>query len=282
MLLWAGGYPSAKIALQYSPALTLLVLRFLLVVLLMLAALLVIRPPLPTSKRGWQQLIIVGLLLQAVYFGCCYIAFEAGVGAGTMALIMSLQPIIVGLIAPYWSNENVSRLRWIGLLLGLIGTLIVIITRADIEPPSFLGVLTALIGLAGIIAASLIEKQMAITHHPITANLIGYSAALVAILPIAMFLEAADNPAQLFAGIEWTAPFIAAIAYLVLGNSVIAVGLLLAMLRNGDVSRVSALFYLVPPLAALIAWLLIGEVLPVIAWPGLLLAAAGVYLATRP
>ena len=63
--------------------------------------------------------------------------------------------------------------------------------------------------------------------------------------------------------------------------AVIAVGLLLAMIRAGDVSRVSALFFLVPPLAALLAWVMLGEVMPPMAWPGMALAAAGVFLATR-
>jgi len=67
----------------------------------------------------------------------------------------------------------------------------------------------------------------------------------------------------------------------VVGNSLIAVGLLLAMIRAGDVARVSALLYLVPPLAALLAWGMLGEVMPPLAWAGMGVAAAGVFLATR-
>jgi len=47
------------------------------------------------------------------------------------------------------------------------------------------------------------------------------------------------------------------------------------------VSRVSALFFLVPPLAAVIAWMLLGEIIPLAAWPGIMIAAGGVYIATR-
>ena len=81
--------------------------------------------------------------------------------------------------------------------------------------------------------------------------------------------------------IDWTWQFSAALAYLVIGNSVIAVGLLLAMIRAGDVSRVSALFFLVPPLAALIAWAMLGEIMPPLAWGGMAVASLGVFLATR-
>jgi drug/metabolite transporter (DMT)-like permease len=79
----------------------------------------------------------------------------------------------------------------------------------------------------------------------------------------------------------WTSPMIAALVYLAIGNSLVAVTLLLAMVRRGEASRVSSLFFLVPPTAAMIAWLLIGESMPPIAWSGMALAAAGVGIANR-
>ena len=53
------------------------------------------------------------------------------------------------------------------------------------------------------------------------------------------------------------------------------------MVRRNEASRVSALFFLVPPLAGLIAWALLGESLPAVAWIGMAVAAAGVAIATR-
>lgn len=61
----------------------------------------------------------------------------------------------------------------------------------------------------------------------------------------------------------------------------IAVGLLLAMIRAGEVARVSALLFLVPPGAALAAWLVLDEAMPLIAWIGMAIAWAGVLIATR-
>ncbi len=57
--------------------------------------------------------------------------------------------------------------------------------------------------------------------------------------------------------------------------------LLLAMIRRGEVARVSAQLFLVPPIAAVMAWLLTGETLPPAAWAGMAVATAGVALATR-
>ncbi len=273
LLLWSAGYAVAKIGLQYAEPMTLLTLRFGLVVGIMAVLFAIIRPPLPATRADWGHLAIVGFLMQATYFGLCYMAFRAGVAAGTVALLMSFQPILVALIAPAWTAEKIGRNRWVGLVLGLLGAGVVIAARSSIEAPSLFGFACAALGLAGIIGASLWEKRFGLSHHPVTANLIGYTAGLIGVVPAMLILETMT--------INWTWEFTAALTYLVVGNSVIAVGLLLAMIRAGDVSRVSALFFLVPPLAAIIAWFLLGEVMPPVAWAGMAIAALGVFLATR-
>ncbi len=273
LALWSAGYAVAKVGLQYSEPMTLLALRFGLVVIIMAIAFVIMRPPLPNKPMDWVHLAVVGFLIQSVYFGLCYIAFRAGVAAGTVALLMSLQPILVALLAPSWTGENIGWRRWTGLCMGLLGTAIVIAARSAIEPPTILGFACTALALLGITAGSLWEKRFGLNHHPITANLVGYAAGLIGIVPAMLLLETMQ--------VNWTWEFSIALSYLVIGNSVIAFGLLLAMIRAGDVSRVSALFFLVPPLAALLAWLLLGEIMPPIAWIGMIVAAFGVYLATR-
>ncbi|MFK7940604.1 MAG: DMT family transporter [Roseovarius sp.] len=273
LVLWSGGYAVAKLGLQYTQPMTLLALRFGLVVVIMGMAFVILRPPVPQTRAEWGHLAMVGFLIQTVYFGMSYVAFNAGVAAGTVALLMSLQPVLVALIVPRWNSEHVGARQWLGLLLGLTGAGIVIAARSTIEAPTIVGFVFALVGLAGITGGTLWEKRFGLSHHPVTANLVGYATGLVGIVPLMLFWGTPQ--------VTWTWQFTAALAYLVIGNSVIAVGLLLAMIRAGDVARVSALFFLVPPLAALIAWLMLGEVMPPLAWAGMGVAALGVFLATR-
>jgi drug/metabolite transporter (DMT)-like permease len=273
LILWSTGYAVAKIGLQYTEPMTFLVMRFACVVIFMAVLFAVIRPPLPKTRGEWGHVAFVGFLIQAVYFGSTYFAFDAGIGAGTLALLMSLQPIVVALIAPKWTGERVGAAQWTGLGLGLLGAALVIGARAGIEPPSLIGLMFAATALIGITSGSLWEKRFGVNHHPVTSTLIGYAAGLIGILP-ALALQGEMH-------VDWTWQFGASLAYLVIGNSVIAVGLLLAMIRAGDVSRVSALFFMVPPLAALVAWFLLGEQMPPLAWAGLAVASLGVYLATR-
>jgi drug/metabolite transporter (DMT)-like permease len=150
----------------------------------------------------------------------------------------------------------------------LFGTGFVIIAKSSITPPSVIGLFYCAVALLGITIGTLWEKRFGKTHHPVTSNLIGYCAGLLGVLPFMLALETMQ--------INWTWQFGAALGYLV-----IAVGLLLAMIRAGDVSSVSSLFFMIPPFAAFIAWVLLGEVMPPIAWIGIAIAAIGVYIATR-
>ncbi len=273
LVLWAGGYVVAKIGLQFTSPMVLLGLRFACVVVIMAVLFVFIRPPLPKTKADWAHLAFVGFLVQTVYFGVAYLAFANGVAAGTAAVIMALQPILVAIIAPRWNGEQINWRQWGGLVIALAGATAVIVSRLEIGPPPLLGFLYAVIALLGITFATLWEKRFGLSHHPVTANLIGYAAGLLGLLPLLLM--------QGIEPINWTWTFAAAFAYLVIGNSVIAVGLLLAMIRVGEVSKVSAMLFLVPPLTALIAWLLLGEVMPPVAWIGILVAGFGVWVATR-
>lgn len=271
--LWSGGYVVAKVGILYAEPLTLLVLRYACAIGVMLPLFVLLRPPLPRRAVEWGHLAIVGLCIQTVYFGMSYLAFRAGIAAGVVALVMSLQPIVVAILAPGIADERIGWRRWSGLALGLFGTGAVILARSTIEPPPALGLLFAALGLCGMIAGTLWEKRFGVAHHPVTANLVGFAAGLAGILPFALLLEAQR--------VDWSWAFAGALGYLVIANSLIATSLLLAMIRAGEVARVSALMFLVPPIAAAMGWVLLGEAMPALAWAGMAIAGLGVLIATR-
>lgn len=273
LVMWSTGYVAAKFGLDYIEPLTFLALRFSCVVVIMAVLFVILRPPLPRSLAEWGHLALVGFLFQAVYFGMCYMAFNAGLSVGTLALILAMQPIVVGIVAPRWSGETVGWRRWIGLALGLLGAVIVITARSEVAAPPVIGFVFALLALCGITIGSLWEKRFGTTHHPVTANLIGFGAGVLGVLPFVVAFESME--------VSWSWPLVGALAYLIVASSLIGIGLLLAMIRAGDVSKVSALFFLVPPLAAGFAWLVLGEVMPPVAWLGMAIAGSGVFLATR-
>jgi drug/metabolite transporter (DMT)-like permease len=233
LLFWSGGYAAGKVGLGYTGPFTLLAVRYGLVLAILLPLVLVMRPPLPRAPAEWVHLAVVGFLIQGLYFALGYIALATTLSSAAVALILSLQPIFVAIIAPRIAGERVGVWGWIGL---------------D-------------------------EKRFGVAQHPVTSNAVQYVAGLAVTFPLAWALEEH--------AVTWSGPFVVALGYLVICNSLIAMTLLLMMIRVGEVSRVSALFFLVPPMAALIGWVVLGEAMPPLAWVGLGLAAAGVALATR-
>lgn len=272
LILWSAGFAVAKIAVAHAAPLTVLALRYGLALALLIPVALVVRPRFP-SPRGILDVAVVGFLIQVVYFGLCYVAFKSGVSAGGVAIVVCLQPILVALIAPRIVGETVDRRGWIGLVLGLAGAALVILGRSSVQAESAFGIACTVLALFGITAGTLYEKRFGASHHPVAANLIQYAVGTAFCLPAALMTESL--------AVDWAPGFLWAMAYLVLANSLLALSLLLAMIRAGEVSRVSALFYLVPALSALCAWPMLGEAMPALAWAGMALAGLGVALVSR-
>jgi len=106
-----------------------------------------------------------------------------------------------------------------------------------------------------------------------TGTCLQFVGALAIVTPLALLAETLRFDA--------TATLLAALAWSVLVISLAAIALLLLMLRRGEVSRVAALIYLVPPLTALEAFMLFGESLSVVQIVGMAVTALGVWLATH-
>jgi drug/metabolite transporter (DMT)-like permease len=271
LILWSAGFAVAKIALTHAPPMTVLALRYGVTFAILLPVAMVLRPAFPRG-RALADVVLVGVLIQVVYFGFCYAAFKLGTSAGAVAVVVCLQPILTALAAPRLTGETIGRHGWIGLALGLAGALLAILGRSAVAAESGLGLLFCGVALFGITGGTLYEKRFGAGHHPVATNLIQYAVAAALCLPAALLTE--DM------AIDWSPGFLGAMAYLILGNSLLAMTLLLAMIRAGEVARVSSLFYLVPALSALFAWPLLGEAMPPLAWAGMGLAAAGVALVT--
>jgi drug/metabolite transporter (DMT)-like permease len=272
VLLWSGGFTAARLGLLDSGPLTFLVARYLLVLAVLAPLALALRPAFPKRRSAWGHLLVGALLIQVLYFALINISLQLGTSATGVALIASLQPILVALAAPRLTGEQIGAARWFGLALGLGGAALVIVTRGDIRA-SPEGVLLVAGAVLAITAGTLYERRYGIDAHPVSANLVQFAIAFLVLLPIAYAVEGLRLHPTLRFGLS--------LAYLALGNSLISITLLMAMVRRGDAARVSALFFLVPPVAGLIALLVLGEQVPPLGWVGMAIAAAGVALATR-
>lgn len=273
LLLWSAGFSFAKLGLLHAEPLTFLAMRYACAVILLIPVYAWLRPPLPQGPQQWIPLLITGLLIQTLYFGLMYLAMKLGASAGAVALIMSLQPMLVAICAPFLLKEKVGKIRWLGLAIGLTGAAIVILAKSRIETLSMMALALAFGSLGAMTAATLYEKRYGQNLHPVTTNLVQYVVGLLTLFPLALLLEEWR--------IDWGVELWVSLSYLVIANSLISITLLLGMIRRGAASKVSSLFFMVPPLAALIAWIMLGESMPVLAWLGLVCAGLGVLIVQR-
>lgn len=273
LLLWSGGYGFGKLGLAYAPPMTLLTMRYGLAVVV-LALLALFRPPhWPKRARHWGAVALTGFLIQVVYFGLAYLAMKRGMNAGTTAIIMSLQPALVAALSPLVGARVGGRLLWAGLALGFAGVVLAVWSEGTLGQSPWDAALLAFGALLGISTATLVEKAHGLKTDPVAGGLVQYLVGFVLLAPVAVATEDLH--------IDWQPGLILALTYLVLANSLISITLYIAMIQRGDATRISALMYLVPPLAMLLAWALLGEPLKPLALAGLALSALGLYVVTR-
>lgn len=269
VVLWSTGFIGAKAGLPYAEPLTFLGVRFAIVTVVMLIAALLVRAAWPKGVMI-AHVALVGLLMHGLQLGGVFSAIQSGLPAGFAALIIGLQPILIAAVVGPLLGERVSPRQWVGFILGFGGAALVLSERYGLSAgPAGLGApALAVCGLIGGTAGTLYQKRYCADANLWTATVIQYAAATVPVVLLAACFETM--------AITWSFPFIAALAWLVLGLSVGAICLLYLLIRRGAVSKIASYFFLVPPTTALIAWAMFGEHLGAQALAGMAVAALGV------
>jgi len=259
----------AKLALESTTPLNLLALRFVLATLVLLPVAAIVKPPLP-SRRATLDLIVVATLLQIGHFGCIYVGLSLGASAGVLALLAASQPVLITIVISLNQRELPAVRTWLGLSAGLLGAGWVIYAQGQLSGSVLLGAALGFVGVVSLSLGQVYDKTQQPQCHPLLVYIIQYAYASFICVPIAWWLEGYT--------IQWNTSLAGAITYLVLGNSLLGIFIMLTMVRFGAMARVTSIMFLVPGVAAVIAWLVVDEVMPLDAWPGIALAAAGVLL----
>ncbi len=272
VVLWSTGFIGAKLGLPDCEPLTLLSLRYGLVLLIMGSVALATRAPWPASPTHWMHIGLSGLLVHGVYLGGVFTAIRLGLPAGVTALVVGLQPVLTALGAGAFLRERVRAKQWAGLALGLAGVVLVVAHKVTGGAAAAL-LVPAVVALLGITAGTLYQKRFCPRFDLRTGSVIQFLPCLVATALVAWRTETM--------GVHWTPAFVFALGWLVLVLSVGAVSLLNMLIRSGSAVNVASLFYLTPPVTALIAWAMFGETLGGLALAGMGVAVLGVWLARK-
>jgi drug/metabolite transporter (DMT)-like permease len=272
VLLWSTSFIGARYALPYIEPLTFLAVRMAFVVLIMAAIAIIGRARVPNAREV-QHALVAGSLVHGLYLGGVFTAISQGVPAGISALIPGLQPILTSTIANRFMGERVTGMQWFGLVLGLLGVVLVMHDREIILAGSLLGWIASFLSLIGITLGTLYQKRYCGAIDWRTGNLVQYIGAAVLFALGAFAFETRE--------IHWSGELIFALAWLVLVLSIAAVGLMYWLIRRSAATGFASLFYLVPAVTALFAFLLFGERLDGVSIFGMAICAGGVVLVNR-
>jgi drug/metabolite transporter (DMT)-like permease len=271
VVLWSTGFIGTKYVLHSAEPLTYLAIRMALVVALMALIVAVARPPWP-GRSGVGHSIVAGLLVHGFYLGGTAIAIAHSIPAGLSALIPGLQPILTSTLANRWLGERVTPLQWMGLLLGLAGVVLILHGRPMTGEAGW-GWLASGVSLVSITLGTLYQRHYCGQIDWRTGNLVQYVA-------VTIFFGAG---AWLFESnvVHWTSEFVLSVIWLAVVLSIGSIGLLYWLIRRSAATSVASLFYLVPAVTAVMAYLLFDERLDTIAMIGMVACAAAVFLVNR-
>jgi len=187
-----------------------------------------------------------------------------------IALVVSLQPVLTSTLANRWFGERVRALQWLGLALGIAGVYLIVRDKATTGNAAPFAWASGVVALLGITVGTLYQKRFGggIDWRP--GLCLQYAAAGLLFALGAVLFETRV--------VQWTPQFVFAIGWLVLVLSFGAVWLLYFLIRRAAATRVVSLFYLTPPVTALMAWFLFDERLAPFALLGMAVCVAGVFL----
>ena len=272
VFLWSSAFITGKVIVEDSSPIAALCFRFAIVTFgfflySLIAKQKIFHPIAETSKA-----MATGILFHGIYLGGCWFSLSEGMPAGIVALIVTLQPILTSLLAGPLLGERVTWRQWIGIVLGFGGTLLVL--GIDVlEAFPMIALIASCVALLAITAGTLWQKKLSM-DMPLSVNNIYQSfSASIFLLIISFSLESPF--------INFTTSFVLAMAWQIIAVSFGAFTILMFLIKKGSASKTSALFFLIPPVSAVMGWLFVEETLTTYDLIGLCIATFGVYIATR-
>lgn len=278
VLLWSSGWIVAKYAAHHSDALYFLFLRFSLSAVAFALFCAFSGASWPRNPRHILHAIFSGVLLHGLYLGPLWLAIEKGVPAGLSGIIAGLQPLLTAIAASLLLGETLSRQQKLGLAIGFAGIAIAISPKlASFTWGMFavqaLPLAVNLAGMFSVTAGTLYQKRYLQSGDIRAIATLQYVGAVLVLLPASLLIGEWHYDGSLTAHLS--------LVWSVFGLSMGAIGLLLLLIRRGQVARAASLIYLMPPLVAVEAWLFFDEPLTAPIIIGALVVLAGVYLTNR-
>ncbi|MBF4162398.1 DMT family transporter [Nocardioides acrostichi] len=273
VVVWSSGYIAGPAGVDAIDPFTVLTLRFVVAALMLWPVARVLRGPLRITREDLVRVTVSGLLFNALLFGLMYLAFERGLTATLGSLLHSLSPVLTAVLAGVFLHERLARWQVIGFAAGVGG--VVLVLGPDVSEAG--GVLAMLLGVASLLCLSLgTLGQRWISPHtdPIWSATLQCAVSVPPLAVLALTIEGVHgvhHPVQGTIAVLWLAGV----------NSVLGLLLIGTLVRRGGAGASASVFFLMPPVTAVMAFVCLGDTLGVRELVGLAVSVAGVAVATR-
>ncbi|MDU6830326.1 MAG: DMT family transporter, partial [Bradyrhizobium sp.] len=214
-----------------------------------------------------------GIANNALYLGLGYTGLQT-VSAGLGGLIVSANPVFTAVFAALLLGEPLTLRKVAGLALGTIGVAMIVWHRMSVGTDQLEGILYTLAALASIVTGTILFKQLAPKGSLWVGNGIQNLSAGLVLWPVALSVSSVHD-------IVPNPQLLGAFAFLVLGGSILAYVLWFHLLKVCGATAASAYHFVMPPLAMIFAFVVLGEHVALQDLFGVVPVAIGIYLVTR-
>ena len=272
VLLWSSAFVTTKPIVDNSDPFAALAFRFLIVAIGFLIFSIYQNLSLKLNKKDFIQSFSSGVLFHGVYLGGVFFSVSRDIPTGITALIVTMQPILTNALAGPFLKEYVGWKQWLGVILGFIGSAMVLGVDIGVTLPT-IGIIASFIALLSITSATLFQKKYSGNIPLPVSNM--YQAAGGCFFHLIIILFFVDP------FIEFNSTFLVAMSHQIFLVSFGAFTILMFLIKNNSASKTVTVFFLIPATTAFMAWIFLNEQLTRIDLIGFLIASLGVFIATR-
>ncbi len=268
---YALGYPIGALAVSVMSPMAVLVFRFGLAAAILSGWALLARVTWPTG-RTLAHVLISGLLAQGLLFTCLYLALMHGAPAVLGAVIISMNPVVTALLAAMLLDEGLTRTRVGALALGVVAVLAAcagrLVAVGGVDP----AVLLILVSLFSVAAGGVYQQKFCsgVDFRATAALQNAVCVAPVIALAVIMPFTVGD---------PWKAA--GAVAAVVLLNAVLSMTLYVHGVNEYGAAAVAMLFTVIPAVAGVLSWVMLGQRPDIGIAVGLVVGAAACWLNAR-
>ena len=273
ILFWSSAFGAIKVSLEYAPPILFAGMRTLLCGLVVSLAALGWGGR-ANLRRDWPIYLLLAVFNVLLFMGLQTFTILY-MPSGSAAVVIYLQPILVGLMSYLVLGEQLSVAKAVGLVLGFSG--VVVVSAGSLSGSSLGTPLGVAFGVGSALSWTLgtvYFKWYGERLSTLWAVAVPFSVGGVVLTGLGLVLEPLSS-------ISWTGTYFASFLYTALVGTALAWMLWLGLVKVGEASRVSAYVFFVPLASVLLGAVILGETLSSWLLAGAALVVCGIYLVNR-